>query len=174
MNFETDQNGNVIVTCDNKIYSFMNFKDYVGHRSRQWYEEGPDCFRLFKYEEPGKLTITGTVYESGNYIDLLLIDEQDNRRSIVFRGDLITSDIIYTKGENAKEEGRFVSFDDYRYETMPSVKKYFEVNHEFISNDGKKFEGFLTDSSLITDFFRAGEEMIPSVIEYVQNNKKTL
>ena len=171
MEYSRDENGNVIITDGNKRYLFMNFKDYVGSNHRQWYEEGPDCFRLQRYDEPGKLSIIGTVYEDGGYLQLLIIDEQDNRRSIIFKGGLLSNDEIFTQGE---QEKTFTSVNEYRYELMPVVKDYFKTDHEFVAEDGEKFEGFIAQNSIVNDFFKASDELLPSAVEYAQNEQQTL
>lgn len=84
-----ENNERKIYQEDNRIYTMVNMGDYIGHRSREWYQKGDDAWYLMfldEYQNNDKIRhMEALVDYTGRYLRFII--EQGNEKRIVLVGN---------------------------------------------------------------------------------------
>ena len=149
------------------MYTMLNMGSYVGNKSREWYEESPEVWKLMflneKAETGERKHIEALVDDRGDYIRLL-VDSGGSRRVIQLSQGKVYSDIIVEKFDNDGMSGNsYVALDgDILSTNMVPLDEYLATPQKFVLDD-KPYTGPLTDNSSIIDFISKGEELLTMV-----------
>ena len=153
----------------NKVYTVLNMGSYVGHRSRQWYEHAPECWRLMFYDEK---TTDGEMHhaealvdEQGEYMRLI-IEHDFTKRVLLLTNGFVQKDIVIDTSEakGPLETGKcYYSLDKDIYDPgKPLLNDYLSLDHTFISEDGESFSKPVPSDREIVEFFSMNDELVRS------------
>ena len=164
MKFEEQENGNLVYSNGNKVYTLVNMKDYVGSKSREWYETAPDCWRLMFYDEQkqdGLLHIEALV-DSNGYYSRIMVVEGNIRRVLMLNGNYVEEDVIFeTDSENDMyPKTRYVAYEDpFHEKRQPEFDKYLEKELPFRSEENKEYKGSVSSNDYLVSFINANIEL---------------
>lgn len=126
-----------------KIYTFINIRDYAGYKNGDWYEDKESYWKLMFCEEYDnknykKLNIEATCDKNGNYIKLLL--EQDCiERTIMIKDGGVLYDVVEDKVN--QKYGVASKFVGYEHENLnlelPKIEDYLLMDIKYKTSDGK-------------------------------------
>jgi hypothetical protein len=178
MNYSKDEYGNIIISDGVRKFTFMNMGDYVGHDSREWYEEAPAFYKLMMYDEihdNDKLHVEALVDTLGNY-QRILVDTGTERRSLNIRGNSVDSDAVYIMDDKMFPKESYISYERDTDLSKPviNIKSYLSEEHTFTNKNGQTYDGPLKNDNIINAFISSDKELLPSVNEYVKSEENTL
>lgn len=163
MNYDRMENGNLVFHNGDEDFTFVDMGNYVGHNSRQWYEQSPNCWRLMFYDDnkaDQPIHIEALVDSTGSYSKILL--QSDNiRRVLLLNGNLVDEDIIYEMGKDNSfiPKKTYISFEDkYMEKNHPDLQSYLSMNHKFLSNTSEVYNQNNFDN-YIKKFFSYNHEL---------------
>ena len=144
-----------IVQDENKYYTLIDMGIYIGHRSREWWEEAPKEWRLMFYEDEDGLKIDALVDDIGDYSRIIL-EKDDVRRVLQLRGNFVIEDSVYDEKEGIDNiyisksiDSKPVMIDDYLKENHSAYLDGKTFNEEIPSNESVK--SFIEDNDRIID-----------------------
>ncbi len=152
---------------DGTIYTMINMGDYVGHRSRNWYETpSPYWSLMFVDNESKDLHMEALIDDTGNYIDLKIACGII-KRAIAFKyGSVISDLVMYETDELIPADAYYKVEIDNR---IP-LNKYLGNTHVYKDED-IVFDGVVPNDELIKDFFLKNKEY-KEIIEKEELAKK--
>ena len=164
MEFEEQENGNLVYKNGEKVYTLVNMKDYVGSRNRDPYENATDCWRLMFYDEKREkdtIHIEALVDTSGYYSRIMVVSDKF-RRTIMLKGNFVEEDKIFEM--NSENDfiptSVYVAYEDPFQEKRPlEFDKYIEKKVPFLSEDNKTYSGVVSSNDLIVDFVNSNIEL---------------
>lgn len=139
-----------------KKYVFINMGDYVGYKTRKWYDDAPDCFRLMFCDQfqGNKIVshIEALVDDLGEY-SRILIDKDGFRRVILINNGMILEDTVNKVLENGFLEEVSKNFKTKANNNYSNIKlrDYLQANDilgtndfvlQFLDNNEKLLEEF--------------------------------
>ena len=147
-----------IVQEEDKYYTLIDMGSYIGHRSRNWWEENPEEWRLMFYEDENGLKIDALVDDSGSYSRIIL--EQDGvRRILQLQGDFILEDSVYDEKEGINNIYVSKSID-----SKPElIEDYLNVEHGAYL-DGKTFDEEVPSNDKVKSFIEDNDRVIEKII----------
>ena len=151
----------------NKVYTLLDMGAYVGHRSRQWYEKAPECWRLMFYDEKtedGKICHAEALVDQFGEYTRLIIEHGSTKRVLMFTMGTVHYDAIDdTSGvKDLLGLGKsYYSLNKDIYDSgRPRINDYLNLEHTFISEDGKVFDKSIPSDSEVVDFFAMNDKLI--------------
>lgn len=128
-----------------RYYTMVDMGGYIGHQSREWYENGTSKWFLMFYDEKTKKKETlfhaeALVDKYGNY-QRLILEENGLKRVMQLQGEYLRSDIIYDeRNENASFAWVGKSYIGYEHEDptkpLPRLSAYLLGDKVYKSEDG--------------------------------------
>lgn len=144
MNFERMENGNLVFHNGDEDFTFVDMGNYVGHSSRQWYEQSPSCWRLMFYDDNKSeqpVHIEALVDSAGDY-SRILVHDGNIKRVLLLNGNLVDEDIIYEMGSDSSflPKKAYISFEDkFMEKPHPDLQSYLSMEHKFLSNTSEVY-----------------------------------
>ena len=148
-----EEENKLVYKDGNKIYTMLNMGNYIGHASREWWEETPDDWRLMFYEEKRedgkKLFMEALVDQFGSYVHFG-ISLENKKRVISLKSGMVHSDLIVEKISSyglLNESYVALNCDAYSSNRV-LLNDYLSVRLPFRLGE-RVYEGDLSDNSLI-------------------------
>ena len=139
---ENDKKEKVLIDkYDNfvKKYVFINMGDYVGYKTRQWYESAPDCFRLMicdQFQDDKIVShIEALVDDSGEYSRIMVDKYGCFRRVILIDKGMILEDSLNKILENGFGEEISKSFESDNNFSKVKLRDYLQEDDILETND---------------------------------------
>ena len=143
--------------------------DFVGHKTREWYDSVPPCWRLMLYNESRKdgksINMEALVDEHGNYSRLLAQIDDVKRVLLVVNGTVYGDSIYVEKDGDEMAFDSYVALDEsiYSSKRVPFYS-YLGKEHTFMSAD-KNYDGEIPANELFVNFADMNEKLIAMIQE---------
>lgn len=164
MNQYQEENGNLVFDNETESFTFVDMGNYVGHQSREWYEESPSCWRLMFFDEKKEdfpIHIEALV-DSAGYYSRIMICQGNSRRILLINGNVIDEDMIceFDPEEPLFPKKTYIAFEDqYKEKTHPSLQTYLSHKQQFLSHNGEVYIGDLSSNNYPNHFLMSNMEL---------------
>jgi len=163
MNFDKMENGNLVFSNGDEVFTFVDMGNYVGHNSRQWYEQPSSCFRLMFYDDNRgnqPVHIETLVDAVGDY-SRIVVSSGNIKRVLLLNGNYVDEDSIYEMDSDNSflPKNTYISFEDkYMEKPHPDLQSYLSMEHKFLSSTLKAYNNDNFDNH-IKRFFNFNREL---------------
>ena len=164
MEFDKQENGNLVFRNENESFTFVDMGSYVGHQFRKWNEEPSNCWRLMFYDEKkGNSPIhIEALVDSTGYYSKIMVCQGHNRRILLLNGLVVDEDKIYEfdPKDSTFPKSIYIAFEDeYGTKKHPNLNTYLSQKHQFVSSNGESYSGDINSNNYIIRFFMFNEEL---------------
>ena len=158
---KTDDQNRIVYTNGTTSFIMLNMGEYVGHTSREYYDDVEPVWKLMGYEhhrEDGKIEYGEALIDEYGQYSRMMVDIDNIRRVLYFSGQVVLSDDIFVADEEPDEFGISSYYNAftgsiYLQDRMVSIKDYTARKHEFVNPSGQIYEGIVPDDSSYINFY---------------------
>lgn len=153
----------IIISDENKLYTFINMGSFVGHKTREWWATPEDYWKLMFLDEVDNEKVVShieaLINDSGGYIRIIS-ELNGAKRIIQIENNAVYSDVI----EVSEISKRYTAIDKEYYDNdKVPIFDYFNGDIKFYSDDKKEYEGKIPDNMSIIEFLVKNEELVPNL-----------
>ena len=146
-----------------KLYTMINMGEYIGHSSREWYEDAPEAWRLMFYDEMlkdgKKKHIEALVDELGDYTRII-VELNGSKRILQLSGNWVVSDSVVTNLSDDDILGDFyTAVNNDSIQRRPRLAEHLSTKQTF-TRDGETYTGDVVDNGLVLNFLQKNKELV--------------